>query len=153
MKLKLSKKLPYEDDIKKILALHGFVLVDYKIRSQGPKKYFSITMDSIDPSSPVKLSDCKLIIKQIKRYMDTKDENELPDYVIGVFSPGVSRKLKSTRELEAYLHKNLLLKPIGNNPRPVILEGFSSEFVKVKDPKTQDVMEILFENIEWIERY
>lgn len=115
----------------------GFELVEVEYVKEGSGWYLRIFIDKDSPGG-VSIDDCQAVSEEISTILDKKDIIESA-YYLEVSSPGIDRPLKTERDFEKNIGREVELKlfaPINEIKEFTgILKGFENGVISIADEK------------------
>jgi ribosome maturation factor RimP len=120
-----------------ILEDNGFELVDIEFKKEGAEQYLRIFIDKPDG---ITIDDCELISRHLSDKLD--EEDPIPQaYILEVSSPGIDRPLKTQRDFERNMGKQVEIRLykqfMGHKAYKGTLVGFDDERVEIETVDNQ----------------
>ena len=125
-----------EEKLKGFIEEMGYELVDVEYVKEGSGMSLIFTLDN---DKGVTVDDCELVSKKIDPILDELNPTDDKPYTLVVSSPGLDRPLKTDRDLNRNLGKEveltLFAKQNGKKNFVGALESFTKETVCLKTEK------------------
>ena len=102
----------------------NFELVDVEFKKEGPNYFLRIFLDK---TGGITLDDCQKMSEMLSDLLDDQDPITVP-YYLEVSSPGLDRPLKTDKDLERNLGKELDIKLYESINGDKLLQGILTEF-------------------------
>lgn len=118
----------------------GYDLVEMKFIKAGKH---SVLRLFIDHDNGIHITDCETVSREVSTILDEKDTVSSSPYSLEVSSPGIDRPLKSDRDFQRVVGKNVKLRVKSTDSDKIVnvvglLEGISEGVLQVKTGSTAE---------------
>ncbi|HLT55315.1 MAG TPA: ribosome maturation factor RimP [Bacillota bacterium] len=122
-----------EELVRPILDEKGLELVDIEYVKEGKHFFLRVFIDK--PDTGVDISECEAVSEALSEKLDEKDPIQDP-YFLEVSSPGAERPLKTRKDFENHIGKNVYIKlyePINEQKEyEGILKDFQNDVITIE---------------------
>lgn len=128
-----------EENLTQIIEDLGYELVEIEYIKKADGMNLTFYIDNTDG---IKIEDCEKVSRTIDPILEELNPTDDVPYILNVSSPGLDRPIKTDRDLQRNIQKEILItlfsKIDGNKKFQGNLEKFDDEFVYIRDKKEKE---------------